>query len=166
MRRVLVVLVVAALGAVAPACGSSSSDDAVDEVRQLPADLLPSSVLGLSVRREDVKEALERGRRPYVDALGLYSFRRNELLQATLQVSRFTDGADVDKASFRLQLIDGLGTSAVRQMRLGDDTVYLTTGQRQNVAVWFRGPYLFVLTVRQDFTQPRSLLRQALRFQP
>jgi len=166
MRRISGAVLAVVLAAVVPGCGSASSAEPVAEVRQLPADMLPTSLMGLTVKREDVKETLERGKQSFVDALGLYSFRRDDLLHATLQVSRFSADADVDDPQFRAQLIANLGTGGRSQLRLSDDTVYLTSGQRQNVAVWFRDRYLFVLNVRQDFEQPRGLLRQALRFRP
>ena len=51
-------------------------------------------------------------------------------------------------------------------VRLGASTVYLTTGTKQSIAVWFKGRYLFVLATRADYDEPRTLLRKALEIQP
>ena len=57
-------------------------------------------------------------------------------------------------------------SSAPRTERLGTDTVYLTTGTKQSIAVWFKDRYLFVLATRADYDEPRTLLRKALEIQP
>jgi hypothetical protein len=62
-------------------------------------------------------------------------------------------------------VVNQIGATAPRPVRLGHDTVYLTTGTRQSVAVWFKGRYLFVLATRADYEQPRTLLRRALEIQ-
>jgi hypothetical protein len=85
---------------------------------------------------------------------------------ATLQVSRFNDGADVDSDKFRRTVVNQIGSTAPRTVRLGDQTVYLTTGTKQSIGVWFKGRYLFVLASRADFDEPRTLLRKALEIEP
>jgi hypothetical protein len=49
---------------------------------------------------------------------------------------------------------------------MGDHQVYLTTGRRQSVAVWWKGRHLFILSSREEFETPRSLLRAALEIEP
>jgi len=44
--------------------------------------------------------------------------------------------------------------------------VWATTGTKQQLFVWFRERHLMVLAVRSDFTQPRTLLREALEIEP
>ena len=51
-------------------------------------------------------------------------------------------------------------------VRVGDRAVYLTTGRRQSVAVWWDDSYLFVLSSREDYETPRALLRAALEIEP
>jgi hypothetical protein len=101
-----------------------------------------------------------------VDSVGLYSFREGDLLQATLQVSRFNSKADVRSAKFRQTLLSQIGGSLPKRVTMGEDTVYLTSGTKQIIAVWFRGRNLLVLAVREDYAQPRALLRAALELQP
>ncbi len=135
-------------------------------VKTLDVAHLPADLLGLKVTPENVSADLARVPRAFVDALSLYSMRRDDLVMATLQVSRFNPGADAAAETFRRTVVNQIGATAPRPVRLGADTVYLTTGTKQSIAVWFRGRYLFVLATRADYDQPRTLLRQALRIQP
>jgi hypothetical protein len=131
------------------------------EIPNLPADLL-----GLKLAPEDVTEDLAKVPSAFIDALSLYSLRKNELVMATLQVSRFNDGADVKADRFRQTVVNQIGSTAPRTVRLGAETVYLTTGTKQSIGVWFKGRYLFVLATRADYDEPRTLLRKALEIQP
>jgi hypothetical protein len=163
-RSVTTLVAVAAL--VIPACadeGSAVDGTRAKDIEQLPADLIPSELLGLQTKQEDIKSALASTKRAYLDSVGLYSFRREELLQATLQVSRFNDDADFERAGFRQAVVSQIGGSVPKRVRVGKDTVYLTTGTKQTLAMWYRGRNLLVLAVREDFGQPRTLLREALR---
>jgi len=135
-------------------------------VKTLEIPNLPPDLLGLAIAREDVSEDLAKVPSAFIDALSLYSLRHNDLVQATLQVSRFNDGADVEADKFRQTVVNQIGSSAPRTVRLGGSTVYLTTGTKQSIGVWFKGRYLFVLATRADYDEPRTLLRKALEIQP
>jgi hypothetical protein len=150
------------------ACGGGSGPQGVagKQIKSLPDDIVPTTVLGLDVSQEDVRKALAQVQRTYLDATSVYSFRKGDLLQATLQVSRFTDAARYRSADFRGSLVNRLGGSSPEPIRLGDDDVYLTSGNRQRLAAWFRGRYMFVLTIREDFPQPRTLIRRVLAVRP
>jgi hypothetical protein len=131
------------------------------EIANLPPDLL-----GLTIAPEDVAEDLGKVPSAFIDALSLYSLRKDDLVQATLQVSRFNDGADVEADKFRQTVVNQIGSSAPRTVRLGGETVYLTTGTKQSIGVWFKGRHLFVLATRADYDEPRTLLRKALEIKP
>ena len=128
------------------------------EIVALDADRLPAELLGLQVKREDISEVLDGSKRPYLDEAGLYSLREGETLQATLQVGRFADGVDHDDTKFREKLLTTVGGGSIRELRLGDRQVYLTTGDRQQVALWFLDSYLMVLSTREEYQTPRALL--------
>jgi hypothetical protein len=133
------------------------------DIKQLPADLLPPTVLNLRTAREDMQPSLAGSKNAYVDAVGLYSFRtEDDVLRATLQVSHFIDNPQTQKAAFRNALVAKIGGTRPRTVRLGEDTVYLTTGAKQQIAIWFRGRQLMVLSESDDFDRPRSLLRATL----
>ncbi|HVW33190.1 MAG TPA: hypothetical protein VHL53_11675 [Acidimicrobiia bacterium] len=156
----------AALAAAALA-GCTRSDAAVTPtpgpaVKALDVPGLPSDLLGLRITREDVGADLAKVNKAYVQALSLYSLRRDDLVMATLQVSRFNPGADVNSEHFRQTVVNQIGARAPRTVRLGAQTVYLTTGTKQSIAVWFKGPTLFVLATRADYDEPRTLLRRTL----
>jgi hypothetical protein len=135
-------------------------------VKALEIPNLPSDLVGLKLAREDVADDLAKVPKAFIDSLSLYSLRHNELVQATLQVSRFNDGADVGAEKFRQTVVNQIGSSAPRTVRLGGETVYLTTGTKQSIGVWFKGRYLFVLATRGDYDEPRTLLRKALEITP
>jgi hypothetical protein len=166
----LLALLLVVVGLLSAACGDDASADvgaSGKDIEQLAPDLVPSELLGLKASQEDMTPSLEGSTGSYVDGVGLWAYRTpDDLLQATLQISRFTEDSRYREASFRLAVVDRIGGSRPRSIRLGDDTVYLTTGSKQQLAVWFRGPYLLVLSTRDDFDHPRTLLREALEIQP
>jgi hypothetical protein len=151
--------------------GCSRSDASVrptpgKAVKALDIPNLPPDLLGLKLAPENVSDDLAKVPAAFVDALSLYSLRHNDLVMATLQVSRFNAGADVKAEKFRQTVVNQIGSSAPRTVRLGRDTVYLTTGTKQSIAVWFKDRYLFVLATRGDYDEPRTLLRKALEIKP
>jgi hypothetical protein len=160
---------VVALGSVA-ACGGSGGaqargDDGVGIATKNVAALdahLPTTVLGLAVAREDVSSTLKKGRRTYLDELSVYSLRSDDLLQATLQVSRLAANSDWRSAQFRRVIVEQIGGTRPREVRLDHDIVYMSAGTNQRLAVWFRGRYLFVLSTRPEFPKPQGLLRTLL----
>lgn len=163
LRPLVSVVVLALAGA---ACGGGGgSGDATPEISELPSDLLPSEVLGLQVAREDLQatvRGIEEIPNSYLDAVGMFSLRRDQLLQATLQVSRFTDEAHWDGEDFRRSVADQIldPGAELPAFRMGDHTVYQASGLRQTRSVWFEGPYLLVLSTTVDYEQPRALLRE------
>ena len=126
--------------------------------------VVPTTVLGLTVSQEDVAKTLEDTRRSYVDSLVMYGLRSDNLLEATLQVSRFDPGTKFTTDRFQQEVVDQVGSSPSPPVaNVGGTKVFLTSGNRQDIAVWFRGPYLFILASRQDFAFPRALLRALLQ---
>jgi hypothetical protein len=146
------------------ACGGSSSHAAV-RVKAIPANAVPAQLLDLTVKQEESAQA-RKIERPFVDGASLYSLRKGDLLNATLQVSHFSPTADVNEVKFRNAVVGQIGSTVPKPFRMSGQTVYLTTGRRQAVAVWFRDRYLFILSTREDYKSPRGLLRQALDIKP
>lgn len=136
------------------------------DITPVSNDLLPNELLGLEVTPEDISGTVASEQRSYVEATSLYSLRADELLQATLQVSRFNENADAKDAGFRRSLLSQIGGSRPRAVRVGKDEVYLTSGTKQQLAIWFRGEHLLILATREDFPRPKTLLRRALEVQP
>lgn len=151
---------------VAPACGGDEPKDVgAKKVEKLDPSVVPGELQGLKVSPEEIGGATEV-KSPFVEKVGLFSLREGELLQGTLQVSKFADNADSEKWRFRLSVVQQIGSTVPKPYRMGDRTVYLTAGKRQSIAVWFEGPHFFVLSTRDDFGQPRALLRSALEIKP
>lgn len=161
----------AVLAAAVALAGCARSDASVEPtpgqaVKAVEIPNLPGDLLGLKLAPEDVTEDLARVPSAFIDSLSLYSLRKDDLVMATLQVSRFNDGADVKADRFRQTVVNQIGSTAPRTVRLGGETVYLTTGTKQSIGVWFKGRYLFVLATRGDYDEPRTLLRKALEIKP
>lgn len=160
---VMAVAFIATIGA----CGGARVEGTSGrQIEQLPADFVGTELLGLPVNQEDMSGTVARSKDAFVDAIGLYGLRRDELLQATLQVSKFRENAPIRRSGFRTSLVNQIGGSKVQSFRMGKDTVFRTTGRKQTISVWFRDQYLFVLAVRETFEQPRTLLRAALAVDP
>ena len=144
------------------ACGGGGEPKAAaSEIKAIGAEAVPGELRGLAVTAEEVSNLAEV-KRPFVEAVGLYSLREAEQLQATLQISRFTKEADTSNPDFRTAVVQQIGSSVPRIFRMGERTVYVTTGRRQSIAVWFENRHLFILATREEFDQPRALLREAL----
>lgn len=122
---------------------------------------LPSQVLGLKVVPENVTSDVRGVSRTYVDSLGLFSFREeNDLLRATVQIGRFNDVAEPQKARFRNAIVAQLGSTVPTQVRVGEKVTYLTTGSEQTIFTWFDDKGFYVLSVRSDYPFSRTLLRR------
>ena len=151
------------------ACSEKSAAvEAADNrtVQNLDVAGVPGTLRGLSVVKEDVQATVENAERPYFDGLSFFSLREGEKLQATLQVGRFAEGTAYRTGRFRSSLLATIGGGTARELRMGEDRVFLTTGDRQSIAVWFRDQYVFILSSREDYRFPRALLREALAVQP
>lgn len=161
----LALAVVLALGA--GACGGSKEKvQRGTAIKTLELPGVPAELLGLRLQREDVSATTQRVSLAFVDSVALYSLRNDkDLVQATLQVSHFAEEARTEVASFREAVVNQIGSARPRAFRLGGRTVYLTTGTKQSIAVWFDGDHLFVLASRADYDTPRTLLRRALELE-
>ena len=163
MKRSAVGLVAAAL--LIGACGGGHKALQGTNGKQIShaADVpVPSSVLGLTVSTEDIAKTTQAAQRAYVDSVAMYGLRSSNLLQATLQISRFVAGAKYRTDKFRIAIVDQIGNAAPVTLDVADQTVYLTSGNRQRLYVWYKGDDFYVLAVRQDYAQPRALLRKLL----
>lgn len=151
------------------ACGGG--DGSVDraekrQVVDLGASAVPVRINGLRVDREDITSVLEGANRPYLDATSFYSMREGDLLRATLQIGKFSSDAKYSDEDFRAKLINRIGSGTPRLFRVADHDVWLTSGDRQTLAIWFQDEYVFVLATRDDYEFGRSLLRATLEVQP
>lgn len=164
MRRIGGAAAVAVMAAGLAGCGSgrSASGTSGRALRDVDSGAIPTSLGGLDVSHEDVRPTLAKATNTYLSAAGLFSMRRTDVVQATLEVARFNARARVDDPKFRAGILNGLGGATPTPVEVGSATVFLTRGNKQRVFVWFRSRSMMVLSVRDDYDQPRSLLRAAL----
>jgi hypothetical protein len=144
-----------------------SPGDTTDQLRgtgkiKPPVVRIPSQILGLRVAREDVSEQVKAVKRPYVDSVGMFSLREGDLLRATLQISRFNGLARQRLGTVRASTIGLTGSSKPLEIQVDDTLVYSTSGNEQNIFVWFKGNGYYVLSVHRQYEFPRTLLRRAV----
>ena len=163
MCRSLAAVVIAGCLALS-ACGHDAATTQADRrtVSVLYAPGIPSTLGGLRVQSEAIGDSLKDVHRPYVDSVALFSLRNGDTLEATLQVARFASGVNGADRSFQNRLLATLGPSSSKEFRLGGRSVFLTSGDRQSIVVWFDEGDFFVLSTRADYPYPRGLLRLAL----
>jgi hypothetical protein len=158
LRKVLLAGAVLALATIACGSGGIAQSGA-----KSPAQVsLPSQVLGLRVQPEDIASKLTSIKRPYVDAVAVYSLRDGDLLKASLQMNRFNGAARPKDSNFIGSIVSTIGGAASQQYRVSTEDVYVTTASDQEIFVWFRGSGMFVLAVQKSFPFPRTLLRRLL----
>lgn len=152
---------------VAVACGDGEAAERSVSPPPPARVQLPSMLLGLTVEPADIEERLEGAEAPFVDSVGLFTLRDedDDRLRATLQVSRFTPEARPETEEFRQSIIGGIGQTVPRQVPVGEEQVFVTTGRNQNVFIWFRERGFFVLTVAREYRFPRTLLRRVLELE-
>ena len=159
MRRVVTVVVAVCL----VAAGACSDDIDQGTGSADPARLrLPQQIAGLRVVREDIESSLKGIDRPYVDTVAVFSLREDELLRASLQVSRFNAAASPEDPKFTDSIVATIGGSSPERFRVSDKDVFATSASDQVVFTWFDGDGMFVLAVQQEFEFPRTLLRRVL----
>jgi hypothetical protein len=161
VRRTLLVITVLALLLAACRSGQSERKGGTDSV-EAGGVRLPNQLLGLQVKPEDVSGEFGEVRRSYIASLGLFSLRENDLVRATLQVSRFNSLARPSDRGFRNSVINRLGTTKAQTLRVGDTSVYVTSKTDQQVFAWFEGRGFFVVTTHRDYEFPRTLLRRII----
>lgn len=159
LRFGAVLLIVATFGSMNAAAGSSA---------------VPATLAGLQVGQEKVGPstgtsgaASPTTRRQYLTEIQLYSLRQpNQQLEATIQIGRFRSGSPVQARSFQRQIAGQLGTTVPREQRVGGLTVYITKGKKLSLVVWFRQGRLFILSIREGYPSPKTLIREAVRTEP
>jgi hypothetical protein len=124
----------------------------------------PPKLVGLDVAKENISKSLRKTTRPeYLTDVSLYSLRQSgKELQATIQIGQFRKGAPTSDHGFQREIAAKVGTLVPREQRVGDVTVYVTKVKKLDIALWFRGGHLFILSIKEGFQQPKSLIRQAV----
>ena len=156
MRKLFLAGAILALASIA--CGNSTVVQNTDASPTTAT--LPSQILGLRVQPENVSAQLKGVRRPYIDAVAVYSLRDGDLLKASLQISHFNSAARPNDPDFIGSITSTIGGSAQAPYQVGAQTVYATTASDQVIFTWFRGRQMYVLAVQKNFPFPRTLLRR------
>jgi hypothetical protein len=163
-RFALAGLIAVSIGASACAAKTEAVGQPIagKQIKKVDTSLLPPEIAGLKVTTEDITGQLAGVKRSFVDKAGLFALRRGDLLVSTLQVSRFNAAARVNTDDFQSGVLSRVGSTVPKLYILSGRRLFLTAGNKQTVAVWFAGRAMFVLSIRQDYLTPRSLVRQML----
>ncbi len=128
---------------------------------------VPSNLRGLRVSEEKVGPPSNKSGKQYLVEVALYSLRRpDRQLEGTLQIGRFRKGAPIDAMAFRRKIAGQVGTTVPVEHRVGDTTLFVSRAKRLNIVSWFTGVHMFVLSMREEYASPKSLIRDALRIEP
>jgi hypothetical protein len=146
------------------ACGGGSpKGTAASDIKQLPEDLLSDTYLGLRPQREDIGGSLaNQEANAYVDAVGLYSLRNKDRLEATLQISKLSDKARPRDREFQELVANQIGGTKAQAFVMSGRNVFRSSQRKQSLSSWFRGDYFLILAVRDTYKEPRALLRLLL----
>lgn len=160
-----VALTVAVTGA---ACSSDTAPAKVPAATagaaEVRADAVPAELLGLHSAPEDVSAQLKKAEdRAFVNAVRMWSLREGDRLRATIEVARFAPDASPERPSFQRSIVAQIGTSAPRQRRVEDQTVYVTVANKQAIFMWFRNLHFVLLSTSTEYTSPRALVRAAVQ---
>ncbi len=168
-KRIRVILALSLLLSVVPtipasAAGTATPTPSAAQAQHGP----PATMLSLNVKKEDIAKVLAGETRAlYVDRVALYSLREtSNLLEATIEIGHFRSGTQWASEDFQLSIVGQLGSSVPVLVRVGSNIVYLTSSKGLTIAIWYGGGYMLALAIRNTFTQPKELLRQALEINP
>jgi hypothetical protein len=130
--------------------------------------LTPATMGGLTVGREDPCGDFQSSNTARaLNGVALFSLREpTQLLIATLEVGRFAPSAPIGDAGFRDGVISQIGSTAPQPLWLDGHEVFATSTTGLTLICWFKGRYMFVLAVRNNYDQPKSILRDALKVNP
>ena len=162
-RHVLAPIALLALSFVAGACDAAGAGgERGEDVKTLTDPAPPSTMAGLEVVSEDIADQIASVDDQYLEATALYSVREGDKAVATLQISRFGEDARLEDEEFRDGFVTNLGGQRGTRIRIAGQDVQMTQGNLQRIAVWFHKDLVYVLTTREDFDRPRTLLRESV----
>ena len=129
---------------------------------------MPDKVLDLKVKAEDANGVVSQEKGSLASQeIGFYSLRRaDNFLQATIEIVRFRPDSGYQSSDFQGGLVDQIGLTRPQTLRVGSVMVHVSASKGLANAIWFRGPFMFVLAIRSEFDRPKSLLRAALDLNP
>lgn len=132
------------------------------DIKTLPVTTVPKVLNGLAVKPEKVTKALEQAKQSYVDAVGFYSLRKDNVVQGTIQVSEFGPSARLGDPEFRTQIINQSSPGTPATVNVNGTGVQQSTGTKSTVSIWFSEDRFVVLTVLKSYLGARGLLEQTV----
>lgn len=134
----------------------------------IPADVVPTTIGGLTAAPEDITPLVKKhvGPKSYLRSTRLWSLRDGPRLRATLQVGKLVADAEPESRAFQRQVVGRIGQTGARRRVVGDTSLWVTVSNEQALYIWFRPEHVLILSVAGDFPKPRRLLREALAVRP
>ena len=116
---------------------------------------VPARVGGVELRREPVVEEAykQAGRSSIVGEGRVFSLRRGDDVEGSLQVAFFVPGVNAGDADVRRAVVKSIGQGRFRLMRVGDLRVYALDLPEQRFLLWFPpdGRSYYLLVARSSF---------------
>lgn len=127
----------------------------------------PASLNGLAMTEEKIGKGKKSAQTQYLTDITLYSLRQpSQQLEATIQVGRLKRGTPAASISFQREIAGQVGTTVPQEHRVGGTALFVTRVRKLSVAIWFKDGHLFVLSIREGYAQPKTLIRQAMAMDP
>ncbi|HVE92498.1 MAG TPA: transglutaminaseTgpA domain-containing protein [Actinomycetota bacterium] len=135
---------------------------------RLPERVAPSVISGFEFRREPGAEtAYDRaGKRGLVSDGQVFTIRRGDVIEGSLQVASFTSDALSNSDELRRGVLESIATGEFDATRIGVERVHVLRLPEQRIIVWFApsGGYFQLMVARTDFTEAEAVFADVLRF--
>ncbi|MFT5221728.1 MAG: hypothetical protein ACI867_000021 [Glaciecola sp.] len=162
---ILVLLaVLGSSGCAAPLDLETAADPAV-----LPSPAVPASIDDIGFQREPGAEVAyqEGGAEALVTSGQVYTVRRGDVIEASLQIAALRPGLQPREAEVREGILRALGGGRFVPIRLGQDRVNVFDSVEQRLLLWFSpsGQYYQLMVARKSFEDANRLFEAVLAFQ-
>lgn len=161
----LVLLVALVLSACTEPLDVATPSDAA----AVPSPAVPDQVDDIVLQREPSAETpfAEGGEDALVTYGEVYTVRRDDTIEASVQIGAFRPGLYQREQQVRDGLLRALGGGRFEPIRLGDDRVQTLQSIEQKLLLWFspNGRYYVLVVARQAFEDAEPLLQAILAFQ-
>jgi hypothetical protein len=135
----------------------------------LPDPAVPTSIDDIEFQREPTAEtAFEEGGDAALVTTGqVWSVRRDDAIEASLQIAAVRPGLVGRADEVRRGILSSLGGGRFEPIRLGEERVYVLESVEQRMLLWFApdGSYYELLVARKSFDDAVPLFEALLAFQ-
>lgn len=162
-------VLVLALALLATSCTKPLDLATPSDPSVLPDPAVPARLDDLEIRREPSAEVpfTEGGPDALVTAGQVYTVRRDDTIEASLQLAAFRPGLYGHEDEIQQGILGDLGGGRFEPIRLGDERVDAIESAEQRLLLWFSpdGRYYVLLVARKVFADADALFEAVLAHQ-